>query len=515
MSRLKTLLKYNFLRLVSVFQGKEKRKSVKSGIAILTLASLVILAVYSFQTYSMFAALPSELCLYHAGMTALTVLLIMGITRAASSKAANDEDLLLSLPIKKHEIVINKSLGMYALDFALMVLLYLPFAIMYMCFQGFNIWVCIFALLLTLILPLFSVGLSYIFRFITANIFNKSRFANLYKTFVVVFIFIATVLLLLSKTFGYQNVQVSTMEEYFASGAIINLFRKFVLYQDPASIFIVLGVVVGVFALGASLYASTLGKKSIGFVNKKKALKFSKRKSVFFSMFKKELGAYSQSVAFVVNTIIGPIFMLAYAILVAAYGGASGLSALLGVPVDSNTVFGISILVLLGMVTMTPISCCTISLEGKNFWILKSNPINERHILYSKSAVQLAITLPALIVSLLILIFALQLSAVQILTICGVTLCFNVASAFAGVLINIFFPKFDWDDDVQVVKQGIAVLIYMVFGLILTVLPVLLYVLVLKDILLTALITLGLYALLMIVSIVLTNTVGVKKFREL
>ena len=89
-------------------------------------------------------------------------------------------------------------------------------------------------------------------------------------------------------------------------------------------------------------------------------------------------------------------------------------------------------------------------------------------------------------------------------------------SSFAGVLINIYHPKLDFDDETKVVKQSLSVLLSMVFTFVLTLIPVAIY-LIFSTISLNLLIliTLAFYIVVLTFVIIFLFTKGAKQFLNL
>ena len=114
------------------------------------------------------------------------------------------------------------------------------------------------------------------------------------------------------------------------------------------------------------------------------------------------------------------------------------------------------------------LSCTTnssISLEGKNLWILKSLPINIKDIFISKVMVNLTILLPTLLVSSIILTYIAKLSIIQFIALLFTPVMYAFFISGFGLLINLFFPDFNWTNEVKVIKQSIAVLASLAVGM--------------------------------------------------
>ena len=171
MSNLKILLKNNFNMLLGRLQGKKKREFSSVAIALLIAGSVGLIALYSLQSWGMFVGLGShglgKLLVFHGIITTLTTILIIGVMRVTAKTKGSDTDFLLSLPIKKRDIVISKLISEYLFDLFFCVMLLLPFIVMYeITAPVFEINVLIFGIITVLFLPLLSVGISQIMKFI-------------------------------------------------------------------------------------------------------------------------------------------------------------------------------------------------------------------------------------------------------------------------------------------------------------------------------------------------------------
>ena len=65
--------------------------------------------------------------------------------------------------------------------------------------------------------------------------------------------------------------------------------------------------------------------------------------------------------------------------------------------------------------------------------------------------------------------------AIQALTLLVVPVCYSIFTAVQGTYINCRFPKFDWDNEMVVVKQSISVILSGVIGMICIAVPALLH----------------------------------------
>jgi ABC-2 type transport system permease protein len=519
MTNLHILLKNSFNIFVGALQGKKKRKKTSVAILLILLGTVAIYALTFYQAKTMFDGLSSlglsRLCVFHACLTTLCVLAIIGVMRVSGNSKFNDAELLLSLPIKKRDIIIVKTINKYLFDLFFVFMLFSPYIILFEVQTGFSISVTIFSVLLTLILPLFSVGLSYIVDFVVSHLFNKSKVAGMLKSLFSVLIYLAIMAVLLIKTFTYGSAEFQSLEAYFADRPLSYMLLKFVLDQSLPDIFGTLALTILPFVLGMILFGFSFGKNLTGYVAKDKDLKFKNKGNLFGSLFKKEVSFYFSTPAYVVNTIIGPVFILAFSIILAIMG-ADTIGTIFGLEgLSKNEALYIIVPLFCGLVALTMVSCSSISLEGKNLWILKSTPVDTKTLFLAKIMLNIVLVSPVVILSSVILTIALSLSFEEFLIICLLPVILNISLSFGGIIINLWLPKLDWTEETQVVKQSLATLITMILGIILALIPVVLMLAVNVSFELTCLISGAIYLASLICFVILDFGVGIKMFQKL
>ncbi len=199
-----------------------------------------------------------------------------------------------------------------------------------------------------------------------------------------------------------------------------------------------------------------------------------KQNSALLSLCTREFKRYFASSVYVTNTIIGPVMgvLLSIGILV------SGEEKIMEfIPLQTN-VAGLIPFLLACVCSMMPPTCSSISLEGKEWWIVKSLPVSTQTILDSKVLMSLLLILPFYTVSEVLLMIALQpgfLETIWLLLIPAIIILF---SCVFGMTINLKLPVFTWENEVSVVKQSASALIGGLGGFLLAgvlVVPIILY----------------------------------------
>ncbi len=518
MSKFNVLMKYSWLRLLGTIQGKKQRKSSVVASLLVVLFGAGIVAIYGLQAWSMFKGLAplglSQICVFHASLITLCVLTILGVMRSAGKKKERYQDMLMSLPLKKSEIVLSKLISTYLLDLFFAFALLMPFVVLYFVFTQFSLATLLIAILMIFVLPLFSVGITNIASFVINRIFNKSKYASFYKSICSVFILLVVFALLMVKTIGYGTIDPANMNAYFNDRPLTNFLTKAILSQDLVSILVIVGLCIATFVLGLLLAIASYGKTETGYHSKSTEISFPKKHSLFGSLLKKEVNNYLTTPAFLSNTILAPLLILVLSIFISSIG-IDGISQKLGVAISQQDLTGLICVIFMFSLSSGVISGSTVSLEGKNFWILKSSPIKENLLFLAKALLQVIFTSPMVVIGAIILAIFVPLNFVNFLIVLIVPLIFSLLLSFAGVFVNLCLPKLEFDDESKVVKQSLSTLVMMLGGMLLSVLPIIVYAYTTLTILQLSLIFGSLYLVLLLVFVILLFTVGKKLFRKL
>ena len=398
MSNLKILLRNNYNLFLGRLTGKKKRKPAIVATCLLVLGIIGIVALYTAQAYAMFkGGLPPKMNIFHAILTSLSVIVIIGIMRSSANQKHSDSDLLLSLPINKRDIIIAKTINKYIFDFFFAFLLFMPYLVIYQIKAGFNATLFCLGILYVLLLPLLSIGISYICDFIISRLFNKMKLGSLLKSFTIILIFVLVMILMLTKTFTYgSTIDMTDLNAYFKDRPITNFVLAFLFKPNALNITVCLAVAIFPFVIGLILYSLNYGKTFAGYSSRKKELHFSDSKSPLGLLYKKELFNYAQTPAYMINTIIGGIVIVVLGIFLSSLGYDGIALYLGGFTLPKPLLAGIIALAFSVLISTAPISASSISLEGKNMWILKSSPINENTIFLSKALLHFSILQPCI-----------------------------------------------------------------------------------------------------------------------
>ena len=185
------------------------------------------------------------------------------------------------------------------------------------------------------------------------------------------------------------------------------------------------------------------------------------------SFIKMELDRFFSSITYIMNGGMGLIFMVILPIL--ALTNKSDLKQMVGMlkyaGIKASDLIGPGIVIaILGVMAMVTISSASISLDAKTLWQAKSMPINGGDIFLTKAVPHILISVPFILVASILLQLNFNIPLVDRVLVVLVPQVANIFNALMGVRLNAKFPKFNWTNEAQAIKQGIAVLFAMLFG---------------------------------------------------
>ena len=466
MNSLFKLLKINYINnfgLNAVINKKiakeDKSKSIKSfGMMLVIAISVIIMATVYAEIIGEALA---QINLVHllpmiASLITVIITFMLSIFKADGTIfGSKDLDFLLSLPISSRTILASKLIELLSLNIGISALVMIPSTIVYYIKSIASISCFLYMIVGIVILPLIPIILASIVAFILNIMSSKFRFSKIIYSVgmigVIIVIFIGS--LKAQDFMSYLMMNASSIENIFEKSYIPSAwFASSLINGDVGDLLI--------FSRSFKKINSNLGQSY-----QKSNYKISKlkQKGMYQTLLNKEFKRYFASTSYVFNTL-GITAMLVIMSIVSVFSGdevlgmiSKGAGRVIVLAVAA--MFG----VMSGMASTTPSS---ISIEGKNLWILKSLPIDIRDIFKAKVSMSLILSIPAIVISSLIISFGLSLSIIDTIFIIVFASVYNTFIAISGLFINILYPKFDWKQEIQAVKNTISVTITLFLSII-------------------------------------------------
>ncbi|WP_312287742.1 putative ABC transporter permease subunit [Terrisporobacter sp.] len=477
MSNLALLMKNNLINESGINKLKyaDKNDKIKAICMVLIIVfTVIMLSVYGFMACFYL----SDFLVKINQMELLLILGIIGCTMAtfftsiykASSYLfqSKDYEMLSSLPIKQSSILSSKIIMLVINNYLFAIPLLLIPGIVYFIKVDTGILYFPFLIILILTTPLIPTIISSIIAFIITNISSRSKKNNLLS--IILNLSLVAIILLLS--FNLQNIMMSLVQN---SSSIIEATQKLYIpayyFVDALKndnigsllIFVLISIVPTV--LFAYIFANNFNKinSKLSETYKTNNYKFKGLKSSkpVIALLNKEFKRYFSSTIYVMNTFVGMIMLFIFTVAIVVIG-YDKIAQILEIAVVKEMIVLQIIGITLFCIIMTNTACVSISLEGKNLWILKSSPIKEMDIFKSKILLNIILTMPIAIICFMTLSFRLGFDIKSTTLVILTIILISIFSATLGIFINLLYPKMDFTSDVAVVKRGASVIISMI-----------------------------------------------------
>ena len=238
---------------------------------------------------------------------------------------------------------------------------------------------------------------------------------------------------------------------------------------------------------------------------------------------KKEFNRFINSPVFVTNAAFGLVLHVAACILICfKFDDIQGMLVQNEIPITMDQIRSYIPIVNFGLICMaslmSSITSSMISLEGKSFVILKSLPISPSKIIFSKVLTAIIIMIPFIFIGNILMYIRFSYSLLEIILVSLSAIIIPLVAETIGILVNLKYPKMEFENDTEVVKQSFSTTIAVFIGMFLTGLSIYLLIQgVISNINIDLILFLGLlfYTLVFIVLMIYMNKKSVKEFNEI
>lgn len=491
MKKLYSLIRACMTSDMNIFKINQKKTNKKSGIVLVLFISLCFMMctwTYANMFFEKMAPMHLQSIVLSLFVFLISILTIgEGIYKTGPLLFnCKDDGLLLSLPIKKSTVLFIRIFKFYVFELAFNSLLLIPLAISYLRWADSISWTFYLSTVIMLfILPIIPIVLSCIIGTITTSLASRFKLKNLAQI-------IATTLVLLLVFYISMNMD-NLLNDLVKHATSINdlvtkiyypagVYAKLATDFNVVDLLVFVGIniliyVITILILSKFYFKINSRLKKVTSTKKTSINKLTiKQNSPTKSLIKKELTTFFKTPVFIVNAGFGLVLFIAAAILISIK-----FDSVIPVLTDPETfalekdiiINNVSLIVFLLIAMagfMTSITNSVISLEGKNISILKSLPLKAKTILMSKIYSSLVITTPPILIGDLILFIRFRLSIMEILLLLLLSVLIPITSHFIGIIVNLKYPKLDWDNQAEVVKQSTSSFVAVMIGMILLVL---------------------------------------------
>ena len=488
MKKLFSLIRACMSSDMAIFKIKTKKKSKYSALVPAFIAAYLMFMIWSGANSFLEKLAPMNLGYLLLAMATMGISLITileGIYKSGPLLFnCKDDNLLLSMPIKRRTVVFIRILKLYVFELLYNSMFLLPVMVAYVRWGNVGPTYYLTCFVMLLMLPIIPIVISCIIGAITSGISSKFKYKNVVEivismiALVGVFYFSFKV----EDVFNYllanaESINDFIIKRYYPAG----VFSKLVIDFNVKDLLIFISVNIAVMAatilvLGKFYFSINSKLKSVNTSkvhSKVEPLNF-KAKSQTNSLIRKEINTFFKTPVFIVNAGFSLVLFLVLAVLMAIRFDSVAtilINEESGLGIAKELIYNNLSIIIFALITfgtfMTSITSSIISLEGRNISILKSLPIKTKTILMAKVKAALLITTPAILVGDLILFIRFRTNIFEALLLVVLSILMPLISHFLGIIINLKYPKLEWESPAEVVKQSTSSFIAVMLGMVL------------------------------------------------
>lgn len=538
MKKVVSLIKASMTSDMNIFRIKQKKDNKKNNIGLIIIISLFFMVgIWSYA--NMFFEKMAPLHLQETVLSFFVFMISIAVIGEGIYKIGpllfncKDDGLLFSLPIKKRTILFVRIFKFYIFELLFNSLFVIPLVVAYTRWAdkiSFTFYIT--SIVMLFMLPIIPIVLSCIIGMIIVGLSSRFKYKNLVQivTTTIVLLGIFYMSMNMEGFFNYLVKHATSLNDliskiYYPAGVYAKLANSFNI--TDLLIFILVNVIIfliAIFILSKFYFKINSRLKKVTTTKKVNISNLTiKKNNIISSLIKKEFSTFFNTPVFIINAGFGLILFI-----VAAIGISIKFNDLVPILTDKekfnigkNVIYdNLSLIVFLLIAMagfMTSITNSVISLEGRNINIVKSLPIKTKTILMSKIYSSLIITTPPVLFGDIILFIRFKMNIAQIILLLMLSILIPLISHFIGLIVNLKYPKLDWENSAEVVKQSVSSFASVMIGMILLVINAVVIFKVIGSInsTLVLLVAVLIYLILNVILYLYLTKVSVKEFNKL
>ena len=482
MHKLISLIKATMTEDMNIFKINTKKSSKFTKVFLPIILSLVIMGLmfyYSNMFMEGLQPVKMEFVLLTIFIMLTSILtLVEGIYKSSNLLFnCKDDDLLLSLPLKRSTVLFIRVFKFYVFELMYNSLFLLPAMIVYAKYTNPEFIYYLISVIGLLLFPIIPILLSCIIGLIISFISTKFKGKSYVQT-VITMIFLLGMMYL---SYNINNLITNIAKNatsindfitklYYPAGIYIELITNYSFIKLIEFIIIHLGLfIITILLIGKIYFNINSSVKSIK-TKKNKKNYIIKTNTPMKSLIKKELNRFINSTVFVTNAGFGLVlFVVACILITIKFDSLSDMLIQNNIDFDINTIKNYMPVIAFGLICfgslMTSITSSMISLEGKSFNILKSLPIKPFVIVQSKVLTAIIIMIPFIIIGDLIIFIKFNFDILSIILLLIASIILPLISETIGIIVNLKYPRMDAKNDTEVVKQSMSSMVSVFTGM--------------------------------------------------
>lgn len=488
MSNFRSLLRVEFLYIFDYRNqsGSESAKRHRSTLITYIILIPAILLMSSTYSYMIAFGLDSQggayLVIPIMASASCVATFMTGIMKPSNTLfKAKYNDILFSMPIKLSTIIAARLANIYIFTLAVDALIMIPAAVVYAIAKAPGVLFYVNFIICLAALPLIPLALASVIGTVITAVASRLKYKNLFTIIFSVAALAAYLVLVFSFSFNTMDEQATAQLLASLSASITRVYPPVALIGkaivDESLLYMLLFTAIsilaaGLFCLILSKFYLQISSRVSGTAKRKKAVDLSAQKasSVRSALLMREVKRYLSIPVYVLNTFTG-MAMLALLTGAIVIAGEDVLQQIISIPGASETLAAMLPFIMGFCITLTTTSSSSVSLEGRQLWILRSSPVRESDIFGAKIGLNLITTMPITLICSIILALAFELRGLSLVLLIVTPLAYCALTSVLGLVINLHFPKLNWSAEVQAVKQSTSVLISIMVGMLISMGP--------------------------------------------
>lgn len=477
---IKTLLKKQLMEINvrMIRNGKTGRKNSVLTIVMMTVLYVVVFGLAGIFFWGIGSVLCGPLVQAGVGWLYLTLMFLLAVlfgvfgnvfTTYSSLYLAKDNEFLLSMPIKPGIILAVRIIGVWIWGILYESIVLLPTLLVYWIQAACSPERLLGGIGLILFGSLIVLSLSCIIGYIVAGISVRLKHKNL----VIVLVSLAGM-----AVYYYVTVQASQLLQKFLQQAVFfgeKIRNTIPILSWPGragegdllsllligAISLILFAAVYLLMSRSFLKISTTASPGFQSSHRKRTLKTGNQAA---ALLMKERRRFTSSAVYMLNTSLSSVFLTIGGIYLLAQ--KKQVMEILEELEALKSLFPMAAcFALCGLGAMNDITAPSISIEGKNLWILQSLPVKPWDVLKAKLKLHLLVTWIPLLFCTVCFLMILQPGIGDGILILLLPALYVIFSAELGLAVNLKLPKLDWTNEIVPIKQGMSVLVTLIAGI--------------------------------------------------
>lgn len=452
---------------------KAKNRAIGNLIGMAVLDIMIVIMAGGIAYLYAYLGFPEAVPALAGTVMALFALVFTFLKTNAYLFGYKEYDMVMSLPFKVSTVVTNRFLLMYIKDLPFNLLISASALAGYAIVVKPAFWVYPVWMILSLfvvIMPMIIAALLGALLLRVTTSFKHKKLLSIILTFILVIpcMFLNAIIQYVVRNDKVGQIVDTSLNALNTTGRYIPGVSWFVKAVNEGSVVSMLLLI----SVSVALYVVffVLVSRSYRMINSRMAVSTSKHKKVTDKEYKertvvnsiafKEFKTFTGCVTYVVNDGMGAVMAFLVGVACLVFNLNKFVTALTDVPFDIFRLVPCVTLFIYLFVGMMPTTTASPSLEGKNYWIVKSLPIDMLTVYKGKMRFNNILSLPVGVFAVVCMCFSLRLPLIDYV----VNICLIVSSVLFSTVYGMYCGakkmRLDWDNEIQVVKQGPGASLY-------------------------------------------------------